>query len=189
MMNSYGRNDGALHDLPIIENIQESIESLFDFYTNKHNKVLVIRFDVRYPNSDGICVTSKNISNFIAYLVKKYKRKGYDPYYIWVKEQNTSSHPHYHFTLFLNGNKVKYGYQFLAVIEDIWGRTINCDESGLIFYCDDFMLRRNEANYDQKVYDASFCVSYLAKEHGKNHEGNTRNFGMSRLQNPKKKDG
>lgn len=177
-----------------IETIQCAIDALLEDYLNRHSKTLVVRFDIHYPENYPMVSGNKEISACIAYVVKKYKRQGLDPSYIWVREQHRSIHPHYHCALFLNGQKVKGYRHVFQNVEGAWGRTLGCSISGCINYClsdDDSdyngkMIRRDAGPviFDIRRNEVRHQLSYLAKAHTKelSYDG-LRNFGCSNIQN------
>ena len=79
-----------------IKSINSRILDIFEYYTQKHSKVMVVRFDIRYPTSYPEEGDNSDVSGCLAYVIKKYKRQGLDPCYIWDREQHRSIHPHYH---------------------------------------------------------------------------------------------
>lgn len=175
-----------------IKCIQSKIIDLIKYYIMKHSKVLVVRFDIRYPVSYAKAGNNRDISTCLAYVVKKYKRWGLDPYYIWVREQHQSAHPHFHCALLLDGQKVRaYGHVFRNV-EAAWDRTLGCPVAGCIDHCigggsQDYngkMLRRDAGNevYIDRLHDVLRQLSYLAKTYTKElgYDGQ-RNFGCTQL--------
>ena len=135
----------------------------------------------------------------MAHMVKKYKRRKCDPYYIWVREQNKSDHPHYHCLFLLDGTRVKtYNHVFKSV-ETIWNSTLDIDRDskGLIDYCTNksnrdyngkMITRTSDVEkFDSRLDEVKQQALYLAKAYTKGsiHDGQ-RNFGMSRL--PKNTD-
>jgi hypothetical protein len=177
-----------------IKTITCAIDALLEDYLNRHSKVLVVRFDVRYPEDFSRVAGNGDISACIAYVVKKYKRQGLDPSYIWVREQHRSIHPHYHCALFLNGQKVRGYRHVFQNVEGAWGRTLGCSISGCINYClsDDDpdyngkMVRRDAGPviFDIRRNEVLQQLSYLAKAYTKelSYDG-LRNFGCSSIQN------
>lgn len=175
-----------------VDNMFERLIKLLDFYANKHGKVLVVRFDITYPLLYPKVMSNEHIRLCMAKLVQKYKRHGFDPYYMWTREQKVSLHPHYHCVLLLNGNLVR---SFSHVFENarmLWSSTIGDNTPGLIDHCIDnpwmpgyengIMLVRAKADA-QITYDAVVTqLSYLAKMADKRDYGDPwRNFGMSEL--------
>lgn len=174
------------------EDILTHLGSLFSYYTEKHGKVLVVRFDISYPVHHEVTSIQTDISRCIQKIAQKYKRQGYDPAYMWVREQQNSIHPHYHCVLLLNGNRVRSYNHVFQTAESLWGSTIGADASGLVHHCtvskhgtpheNGIMLRRCDSDYAERCQQVQQQVSYLAKSGGKGepHDG-MRDFGMSRI--------
>lgn len=175
-----------------INDINNKILLLLEYYTMKHSKVLVVRFDIRYPVSYAEDGNNRDISACLAYVVKKYKRWGLDPCYIWVREQHRSVHPHYHCALLLNGQKVQTYAHVFRNVEEAWGRTLGYPVSGCVNHCTrggthDYngkMLRRDAGHeaYMDRLHDVLRQLSYLAKTYTKELEcDGQRNFGCTQL--------
>ena len=174
------------------DNILDRLIELLNFYIDRHGKVLVVRFDVRYPQSYQAVFSNKHIKSCIAKLRQWYKRKGYDPYYMWVREMKTSLHPHYHCVLLLNGNKKQSFHDIFINSGMLWSSTIKDSTPGLIDHCtqnqhipgyqNGIMIVRARPDA-QAQYDAVLTqLSYLAKMAGKRDYGDPwRDFGMSEL--------
>lgn len=172
--------------------IYNKIQDLLSFYTNKHSKALIIRFDIRYPKSYQEECINAHISDCIGYIIVKYKRYGLDPYYLWVREQHHSEHPHYHVVLFLDGQKMRNYSHVFDTVEEIWARVLGCDVRGCIHHCTDpedidsngFMFRRcdGEHLYTSRRQQVLDRLSYLSKSFSKADENDgMRNFGCSRF--------
>lgn len=172
--------------------IFQKIIDLLNFYLNKHSKCLVVRFDLTFPLSYASVMSNELISSFIQKLIQKYKRKNLDPYYIWVREQNTSHHPHYHCALLLNGHKVESFSFIFHDVKSLWASTLGVDVAGQVHHCNDEKYYKNYANgimietYQNEAqvkYEAVIRqLSYLAKMRDKRDYGDPwRNFGMSGL--------
>ena len=175
-----------------LDNILVRIIQLLNLYIERHGKVLVVRFDVRYPQSYPGIYTNSHISAFRAKLIQKYRRQGLDPYYMWAREQKTSSHPHYHCVLLLNGNLVKSYSHVFENAKILWSSTIKDSTPGLIHHCNEHPWTpgyRNGIMIIRCSPDAQFTynavvtqLSYLAKMADKRDYGDPwRNFGMSEL--------
>ncbi|WZV02637.1 inovirus-type Gp2 protein [Lentisphaerota bacterium WC36G] len=153
---------------------------------NKHNKVFLVRFDVRYPTSyANINIESNSlICNFNESLNRYLKRNNYDPRCIWVREQHESSNPHYHFAILLNGNKIQRPHKVISKAESLWNRQLGLDfdNKGLIEYCNKvscgMMIYRDR---EETHRNALNWVSYLAKVYSKNINTRFRSIGMSRI--------
>lgn len=176
------------------EDILQSLEKLFIHMTNKYSKVLFIRFDVRYPVNYQLqkIPANKLFSSFMAALARYYQRQGYDPHYLWAREESEGLNPHYHVVLMLDGHKSKFYMPVLKKAEELWRYQLNQNAKGLIFYCNQdnngnsqengICIRKDRADY-WEIYKRCFrWASYLAKASSKKHTPYyTRQYGLSRL--------
>ncbi|WP_163296184.1 inovirus-type Gp2 protein [Desulfovibrio sp. JC022] len=172
--------------------ILDAMRSVIDSSVQKHNKVLCVRFDLRFPSGTSASEKNKNIQDFASKYKKHFKRQGYDPQYLWVREQSREKRQHYHLMVTVNGNKIQYPNRLLSKAEDLWKSTIGSEQDGLVDHCNrsrkgenqpnSYMLRRNAPDFDQ-VYDRCHKrCSYLTKENTKGYapKGH-REFGYSRI--------
>ena len=185
--------------------ILSRIESQFEAMLQQHNKLLVIRFDVRFPR-DGYLHDGGNRE--ISYLLKALKEacanQISDIQYLWAREQVSSDHPHYHVMLLVNGSLMQNPMGLLHKASEIWSRILRGAYPGLIEFCDSrclghketgsIMIRRpssvaegetlfrQQQIYDEKLQEALGRASYLAKTFSK---GNTpyrvREFSCSQI--------
>lgn len=100
--------------------IMESIWNQLKASLSHHNKVAVLRFDLHV--STGCEVSSRDLS----YLIDRLKRHVASVYgtsqlgYVWVREQDKASSPHYHLCLFVNGNRLQNSTELFKWISDRW---------------------------------------------------------------------
>lgn len=186
----YPVNKGIDGSLQTNETIQQKLTQLQEHMCNKHCKVLAIRFDITYPENYQSPNNNDDISKTMAKVAQEFRRKGYDPSYMWVREQHTSHNPHYHCAMFLNGSKTRHYHQVFASVERLWASTIKEDASGCIDHC---MRKENgmlivtkrdgsKDNYHDNFDEVHYQFSYLAKSAGKAPDNDgLRNFGMSRI--------
>lgn len=189
--------DGNLNNKP---DILKSIKEQMVVMCNKHNKVLFIRFDLRYPSGYGaIHGSSEHVSELFKRLVEKYQRLKIDTRYIWAREQKiVQNAQHYHCVLLMDGNKTYSYFYILQVVTEIWGRILGCDGRGLVDYCDrqcnGIIIRRPSSKatgedlmFQREEYNANFnrCfkwASYLAKDNQKAYTPySMRSYGASRI--------
>ncbi len=160
------------------------LEKLFNHTITKHNKVFFVRFDVRFPDCFNIPNHNELISNFTESFIRYFKRKKYDPYYLWVREQSESNNPHYHFIVLLDGNKIQYANTVWFKAEEVWNKQLLYppNNKGLINYCNSFesgkMIHRNKEHTFNQAFK---WASYLAKDDCKNINNSYRSVGMSRV--------
>ena len=173
-------NSNYQHNQQILQNI----ENLLQHALAKHNKVFFVRFDVSFPEHETYLNPSPLISNFNESLIRYFKRKKLDPYYLWVREQKTSLNPHYHFIMLLDGNKIQHSYSVHIKAEQLWNKQLKLPENnkGLIDYCNKYsngvMIYRNDSD---SYEDAANWASYLSKIDDKNINAEFRSQGMSNL--------
>lgn len=176
--------------LPIIF---DRLNSLIDFYLSRHSRMFVVRADIRYPKNYGIVYNNKQISTTIENMIDFLKYHKLDPKYMWIREQLTSIHPHYHSLFLLNGQKIRYGRLVYEKLAEYWSREIKYGSKGLIYHCPLYasdwsktygmMIYRN--NVDKIKLKA--IMMYFAKDEGKGkYKDGIRDFGMSRI--PKSDD-
>lgn len=185
-------------------------ESLLTYAIYSHSSIFFVRFDVHF-SADIIPPGDNEIfEEFIAYLIKIEKRKGFDPLYLWRREQGDppkywkhfqQSRYHYHVILLLNGDRAKGLMNILQLVEIIWWRMLKkyyggaIDISGLIDYC---LIKDKEAKETHDLLDNgtklcrtddNFSVmfnklfkwgSYLAKV-GEDVPVGIRSFGASEI--------
>lgn len=137
--------------------ILDAIRSVLGYSIQKHNKVLCVRFDLRYPQGYFASKDNKHIQFFMSGFIKYFKRNGYDPHYLWVREQSSEKHQHYHLIVTVDGNKMQSPYKLLHKAEEVWASAINSYQSGLVDHCNRsrrgelqpniYMLRRNSLTF------------------------------------------
>lgn len=177
-------NDGAF---PVIPQIQEKATQLFDAYQQRHSKVLSVRLDIHYPTNYDTAHGNEDIAKTMAKVVQTFARRGLDPAYIWVREQDTSEHPHYHCQLFLDGQKTRSAQMVYDVTERHWQNTIGTDSKGLVHHCNGTQeqpLENGEviSRSDGRPEYVDRQIGYIAKPKGKGPKNDgVRNFGMSRM--------
>lgn len=185
--------DFTIQDYKYREEILSSIYNILNYYIQKHSKAMIVRFDIRYPLLYTDICTNIHISSCIELVIRKYKRQGLDPYYIWVREQDTSIHPHYHCALLLDAQKIMSYAHVMDTAESVWGHVIKYPVSGCVHNCiqpgnpdsNGKIIRRDVTveEYSARCQDVFNQLTYLAKAQTKavDNDG-MRNFGMSRIQ-------
>ena len=159
---------------PILARIEEQFEDM----TKRHNKVLFMRYDTRFPSDFPPVHDNQTFYRFQADFIKHLKRQGFDPHYVTVREQSREKHQHYHGILLLDGNKTQNIHGHIADAEAIWRRKLNIPPGrGLIDDCstsrdgspqqNGIMLRRDDPDYQTKINQSFHWATYLAKENQK----------------------
>lgn len=183
----------------------EKLEIIFFRMIQRHNKVLFIRFDLRFPDDYSMDNSNDKVSRLFKILSENATYKKIDFQFLWAREQSREKHQHYHCILLIDGNKVQKYYPVLVFVSKIWGRLVQSDKDGLVHYCDQtrggkqvkngIMLRRpSEAadNHNYMIQKDKFFMdfehafnwgSYLCKENQKaNIPFGMRRFGVSQEQ-------
>ena len=141
-----------------------------------HKRLLVMRFDLRSTTFKN---SNKEISLFRKRIVQWIERH-YQTHSIgtlWVRERETVKHQHYHFAIWIDGNKIKHSRKLKLIIQQKWEEADpsshavwNC-ENGAYF-----------VDNDGVFHDAVFRLSYLAKLRGKGYRDKQDNdYSTSRL--------
>lgn len=170
----------------------------------KHNKVLFIRFDLRFPQAFRDDKSNDKVSRLFKILREHYAYRGIDLQFMWFREQSREKHQHYHCVVLLDGNKIQHYYPVLEYISSVWGGLLKFNPNGLVDYCEfdragnpaknGIMIRRpssvatGETLFDQEqMFNMNFenCykwASYLAKVNQKeNTPAGVRRFGLSQM--------
>lgn len=181
------------------------VERQFHYARESHNKVLLIRFDVRFP-AEGYLYGGGNqeISSLIKSLKASFAAQLRDIQYAWARERIDSQHPHYHVMLLVNGAVMQNPYGLLRKTDEIWNRILGGEYRGLIEFCDhrcmghkttgSVMMRRPSSEAEgvelmrqQQAYQAAYSdaiwrASYLAKSFSKDETPHRkRTFGCSQI--------
>ncbi len=185
-------------DRNILERCYQTVNRALE----RHCKILLCRFDVRFPFGYPPVDDNRRISHFIDNFCKYLNRKGLDARFVWAREQTDySDNPHYHVVVLLDGNRTQSIMRHLEVAERCWGQALGCgdgDARGLVEKCfgdypgrarNGIMIMRVGPNDSDEVVEekrrvleeAFNWMSYLAKLDGKeNTPINVRRFDASR---------
>ncbi len=172
--------------------IDKRVSQLIEHVCAKHNKVLPVRFDIRYPHDAYAPGDNKDITRMMAKFIQHYRRLKVDVDYIWVREQKNSHNPHYHCAVFLDGNKTMNPKHVFSNAAKYWKSTINSNNEGLINNCtkskngtahpNGIPLIRSKEYYHDSLARVERQMQYLTKEADKAPpKDGLRNFGMSRI--------
>lgn len=155
----------------ILKRMYEQLFCMLDY----HNKVLVIRFDLHQPlfTDDNKRITTFNRR------IKKWLKRYYSTNqigFVWVREREKVKNQHYHFALFLNGNKIQRPSLALDYIRETWqGMSGFCYTPKNCYY----QIRRDDT---ETLESAIKRLSYLAKAKGKDSKpSGTNSFYTSKL--------
>lgn len=174
---SYSINTGKNYDLGCYKKVLQKIEDTLNTMLKYHSKIMVVRFDIRFPYSISIEKYSEFVSDFDYNLKRKLKREriigGHrvDAKTIYVEEQKTGEHPHYHFVVIVNANAKNKYYDIMQTTNELWMKTVNSYETGLVDYCNNYkngiIIDRNSDNFNASYNEVFYQLSYLAKVQSK----------------------
>jgi hypothetical protein len=158
--------------------ITHSIKSMInqvDVMLGHHSKIHIIRFDLRVSeyteNNRIMTVFNRRLHKW---LKRKYnlKRVGF----MWCRELETAKQQHYHYTLIIDGHKIRYPIEVTAKVKELWQQL-----DGSAFFPDNcyYNIKRNDY---ESIQAAIWRISYLAKGRGKgNKPEQTKSYGTSRI--------
>jgi len=147
----------------------------FNICEEKWGRVLVVRFDLhpRFKSGDN-----SKLSKFIKNLRRRIERKYSfsDVGYVWVREQERSKKHHYHFALFLDGDKVRHSKKVLELARSTW-KGLHIDNH-MPVTPRPFHFVDSPESKEQAIYR----ISYLAKTRGKGYrDQQAKDYSTSRL--------
>jgi len=196
--NSLPINTGINGEYSCYTQILEKLYKIMTYMTNKHCRVLFIRFDVRFPQWYRTTGENDEISHLFKMLKENSKNMGIDFQFLWAREQSQEKHQHYHCITILDGSRVRSYHRFLSVVTEAWGHVLGCEAVGLVDWCDrdqnGIRIDRPQAQaspdthaQQTQAFNQSFSAcfywgSYLAKENQKaNTPKGVRRYGASQL--------
>lgn len=202
--------DTVYHGLPINTNEnkgQACLTQVLDKHhahledmTNKHSKVMQVRFDLHYPQDNSVTPNKQHLHDFNYNLQRKLNREQHvgghkvDSRLITVTEQHNSEHPHIHGVLLVNANVKRKYLPIMEQVERIWKLALGTDAQGLVDHCNrsgknGIIIDRNKEDFEDKKKQCSHQGSYLAKVRGKeNNAKGTWLVGGTRLPKDSVKD-
>ena len=174
-------------------NILDKIQDRFNSALAKHSQVLLIRFDVRYPQG-MIPADNSLLQGFMENYIRYLQRHNYSPIYLWNSEgghKKRGSRIHHHVFLILNGNSIRY-MPNLNKAEELWNRALglplgsnrklihrchpNTEISPRLYQTRGMIHRSDMEARRQAIYWTSYC----GKQSQPLPEG-MRRFGCSQL--------
>jgi hypothetical protein len=189
---------------PLAINYLESIEQVLAKAMDDYARVLVVRFDLRFPITAEYAFESDSITRFFEALKYQFltdrKRRLISSNrahrctlrYIWCLEQEGSEKPHYHVALVLNesyfGTLGKYRgseTSLACFIKKAWASALNLNVfelAGGVYFVDNasYHLLRNEGRASMSYQDAFYRLSYFAKLKSKHYGDSRKSFNCSR---------
>lgn len=142
---------------------------------NKHSKVHLVRFDLHQTEFTD---DNSHISAFNRRLFRRIKVKynTSDIGFIWSRELDKSDSQHYHYTLMLDGHKIRHPEKLLKIIRDVWEHM-----EGFRYIPKNCYYNLHRDDHDS-IQRAVYRVSYLAKARGKKKRPKqTKDYATSRL--------
>nr|WP_321512955.1 inovirus-type Gp2 protein [uncultured Pseudodesulfovibrio sp.] len=172
--------------------------------TERHSRVLFVRFDVRFPSGYMPLGRNEEITHLCKRLKENSRSKGRDLGLFWVREQSREKHQHYHCVALIDGNKVQNHRAFLIEVERIWNHITGSTQTGTIDWCErtrngqpgrnGIMIQRplrkaqgeellhQQNDFQSKVNHCFEWASYLCKTNQKdNTPSGVRRFGLSQM--------
>ncbi len=175
--NDHPINTDKDKQLGCYEKALNKIDTVIKDMIERHSKVMVVRFDVRYPDNENIKLDTKDIYRFKYNLKRSLNREkiagghNVDAKILHVEEKNTSNNTHYHYAVIVNGNAKNRYYPIVEKANQIWKKILKTNEDGLVDYCNrnenGIIIDRNNANCERDIDKAIYQLSYLAKINGK----------------------
>ncbi len=174
------KHDGVVYGINstgsgVLTEVMHKAITQLDVCLIKWGRVLVVRFDLhqKFYTSDN-----KYVSRFIESLRKQLQRKyGLSTFgYVWVREIERSKYQHYHFAVYVDGNKIRHSSRFLTMVRSIWQNIDDKNHVPTIKHPYHFIDDIDSKN------GAVYRISYLAKGRGKGYTGRYCNdYSTSRL--------
>ncbi len=176
---SINTNQGK--NLSCLEEVLDKHHAHLVDMTDKHSKVMQVRFDLRYPTDGSVTPDNSQLSDFNYNLQRKLQRAkiegGHrvDPRLVTVTEQHGNSpHPHMHGVIMVNGNAHRKALPILQEVERQWQQALHTEAQGLVDHCNKqgengITVNRNADDFNAKMNQCSHQASYLAKTRGKDN--------------------
>ena len=141
-----------------------------------HGRLMVVRFDL---HSDSFQADNAEIRAFrrriMVWVERTYQTRHIG--FVWARERETTKHQHYHFALWIDGNKIQHPKKLLAHIMATW-EAIDPSSHSMPYIKKPFYFVDNQ----ETLADAVYRVSYLAKTRGKGYRPEqVKDYSTSRL--------
>ena len=155
-----------------------AIDGVITTMTERHSKVLVVRFDLRYPKDHNADNSNNDFSGTMQGVCREFSRKKYDPQYVARREQVSSENQHYHVGILLDGNKKRSMNAVRETVEKHWARQLDIpleevQQKALVYPCNKTpdgspresgrMIKRGTWENRKQKEETMRQLSYLAK--------------------------
>jgi len=172
----YRINNGGEKCFPLyVEPLRKIIEQ-FEIGLTKWRRVFVLRVELHMPHETE---SNRVVSLFLKRLFKRLRRNYQfkDIGYAWAREYHGKGKgQHYHFALFLDGNKIRHSSRISELVRASWERSLGGYTIGSIKR--PFYLVDNEEIAQRAIYR----LSYLTKTRGKGQRPpQTKDYQCSRM--------
>ena len=155
----------------MFKQIIDELDATIKFY----KRVLVYRFDL---HQEGYSPNNTVMTNFRKCLIQKIQRSYgiKDIGYVWVRELEKAKAQHYHWALFLDGDKIRHPAQLKKIIKHQWEKATQGNHMPTIqnpfYFVNNPEIRR----------EVIYRISYLAKARGKGYRDvQAKDYATSRL--------
>jgi len=161
----------------VYTHILQPLLSQYIYMLEQYSKVFVYRLDIHLATYTK---TNKVMTDFNRHLRKRIQRHYNikDIAYCWVREQEKAKQQHYHYVLMLNGHKVRHPHTINNWIFEIANK-LDLSRPSVAGY---HFIRRDKSDYNEKLQNTCYHISYLAKVRGKGYRSTqTNDYSTSRL--------
>jgi Inovirus Gp2 len=165
--------DPTVYYGPLIPAICDKILDIFEMARTTRARNFFLRFDLCFPDDQVRRDESWCFSEFIRRFSEDRTRSCGEIYYVAVPEQSISSRIHYHVFCLLDGHYTQCIYKHMEAVKRIWATVLHLpDARGLVNYRqphegNGVMLRKDVADYGDRLIFCLFQALYLAKERSK----------------------
>ena len=177
----YRINNGKNSEHSCYKDSLDKTINIIENKTQRHNKAHMTRIDVHPPQGMPEIEASKAMTRVVESMLReisrKHKHSSHDPDISVIRTTEIGSHEnnlHFHFSILSNGNAIQNGYTFLESMTRHSERIFGSSMSGRVNYSSSnngtgIMINRNSPDYEEKLQEAVYAGSYLAKTNTKDN--------------------
>ncbi len=165
----------------IYPDILSSMLNQLDASISKHGRVFVYRFDLHQQDYTS---DNEGVSKFRDRLIKKLKRQYQtkEIFYTWVREVATGKGQHYHWVLFLDGDKIQHSAKLWNIVKALWEKE-GLGYGGTVPSINHPFYNIGNPDTEQVRLDVIYRISYLAKTNTKGYrDKSAKDFRSSQLE-------